>query len=777
MTALSSKKAFHLIFFSIFVFPFLLFFSVTIGSQSFFFHDLQYLFLPRSKLNIDMLFSGELPWWNPWSFCGIPHFADSQSALFYPISWLYFIFEPQHALSLFILFHYSIAGLGMAKLGQYFRLSPTSSIVMAASYMFSGFMLGHSIHPSLQAGAAWLPWIFLFSLQLLSKFGWRYFLYLVFALIMQILSGHPQIPTYTLMGLALFCLNYFAFSQKKSTFKELIPLFSILLAYVIAALICAAQLLPLNEYLSLSQREAKQSYEFLTSGSLHISDLPLLIFPFLHGSLAETPFSTAIMHQTDNAVVLGESAIFIGVSSLVCVYFAFFFWLKRSSFVRIEFAKMHADLTRSCVLLLFLGVLIAFARYTEFSKLLAPIPFIGLLRDPSRGFILCIFSFSVLSGVGLHYREAAEPSEIKKAFSILGALTLFIIFISYLLLEKTPNISTQLSSYVFYIPIFIFLASIILFSVASRPVFKLLFSFLLVCELSIFAFYFQPSVQASDFLEEAESVSFLKNDKSIYRKATFINYSPASLKEAKELLFGAWNMVYGIADINGFSSLQPKYLSNILFSSSELTYGYFPLSKLTETARRFVNLLNVKYFIIPKNLNDIPQGNLRKAFENEKVIIFENQNALPRFFFVEEVQENSQEEILKKMLSTNSDFKNVAFIENSDLLKKNRFKKNCHYELLRYGYNQVEVRISSESECFMVMSDTFFPGWRAFINEKEIPIFRTNYFLRGFELASGEFTLKMRYQPTNILLSLGLSFLGVSVLTITLLIFRLKCSP
>ena len=55
------------------------------------------------------------------------------------------------------------------------------------------------------------------------------------------------------------------------------------------------------------------------------------------------------------------------------------------------------------------------------------------------------------------------------------------------------------------------------------------------------------------------------------------------------------------------------------------------------------------------------------VYSGNKTYVYENQNALPRAYFVNEVQKASAMEILNKVKNNQFDPKEIAFVENADI--------------------------------------------------------------------------------------------------------------
>lgn len=78
----------------------------------------------------------------------------------------------------------------------------------------------------------------------------------------------------------------------------------------------------------------------------------------------------------------------------------------------------------------------------------------------------------------------------------------------------------------------------------------------------------------------------------------------------------------------------------------------------------------------------------------------------------------------------------------------------------------MRLRTRSTSTAFLVVSDTYYPGWRAFVDGNPTPLYRTNYLLRGLVVPAGEHVIEMAFRPRSILVGLGITFGALPVLAV-----------
>ena len=63
----------------------------------------------------------------------------------------------------------------------------------------------------------------------------------------------------------------------------------------------------------------------------------------------------------------------------------------------------------------------------------------------------------------------------------------------------------------------------------------------------------------------------------------------------------------------------------------------------------------------------------------------------------------------------------------------------------------------------LVVSEMYYPGWRAYVDGVETPMFRTNYLFRGVVVPSGYHVVRFAYLPTSVLAGAAVSALALIV--------------
>ncbi|MGH7245617.1 MAG: YfhO family protein, partial [Candidatus Levyibacteriota bacterium] len=85
-------------------------------------------------------------------------------------------------------------------------------------------------------------------------------------------------------------------------------------------------------------------------------------------------------------------------------------------------------------------------------------------------------------------------------------------------------------------------------------------------------------------------------------------------------------------------------------------------------------------------------------------------------------------------------------------------------KILSYEANRIRVQTRSQSNSILVLTDSFYPGWKAFIDGKEVSIIRTDFAFRGVSVPKGNHIVQFQYMPRSFVLGIYIAVVGVMLL-------------
>lgn len=703
------------------------FFHKILLGQAYFWEDFIYQNYPFRVFAATSLAQGELPLWNPYTFNGMPFLADIQTTVLYVPSLILTLFVSNGTLNfywleLMIILHFVLAGVGMFYLAKSFQVTNMPALFAGAAYMLSGYMIVHAIHQQNVTLVAWYPLVFLFLRKSLIEQRWLYVFVCGLVLGHSILAGYPQLSLflYTFLGLYFLLELLTTFKGRELLSRPALIMTakaaSIVLLSVALAMI---QLLPTVELSELSQR-AQMTFEKATEGSLAWSQLATLFFPKMFGSAGAKGyeyFGPGVYYY------YWETCIYVGILPLVLAAVSI---IKRNEkyvvfFIGIALFALLFALGKNFVL---------FKLFYEF------VPGFSKFRIPARMGILLTLSVSLLSAFALQQllygsrteRERKTLRNILLGAVAVGMLLYFMIisgaFARAYVDTTYPQVAEMVSRGTTPSLVVIVVSGLLLFLVITRNYASRVAGLLLVGVLFVDMFVFggdqhNGQVNPSDYFRgRSDLVEFFKKDgeKELFRVNT---------RNAHGMLPG-WDRNQGMMDrifmMEGYTPLA-------------LQRAYAPLASNDQS----FDLLNVKY----KTLYDEQTGQQR---------LVEHTTRMPRAFFVYDIHvTRTEDELLAYVKSPAFNHRTTAVLEQPprQTLAVPPVEPVWTARITEYRNNEITLEASTSHDGFLVLSEIFYPGWKAYLDGSETEIYRTNYHLRGMFVPAGSHTVEVRFEPAT----------------------------
>ena len=155
---------------------------------------------------------------------------------------------------------------------------------------------------------------------------------------------------------------------------------------------------------------------------------------------------------------------------------------------------------------------------------------------------------------------------------------------------------------------------------------------------------------------------------------------------------------------------------------------------------------------------------------NAEAPIYRNPRALPRGRIVHRVAAADEAEALAA-LRTDRDLlarealasPEEAAVLASSLPEGSAAPPAAPVRFERDEPNAVTLSFAAAANGLAVLTDSYYPGWKAWVDGQPAPIYRINYGFRGIPVSQGASTLELKYEPASFVVGLFLSLLGIAV--------------
>lgn len=702
---------------------FLLFREILLGT-AWLWEDMLYFSYPLRCFAATSMAEGQAPLWNPFIFNGMPFFADIQTAVFYlPLTALALFVKNGHlsfyALEVVVILHYVLAGAGMFFLALSFELKKLPALFAAIAYTLSGFMIVHAIHQQMITLVAWYPLIFLLFRKGLHEASWLPVFACALVLGHSTLAGYPQLSLFLYFFLFLYFVFELVITHRGAGMISRPALTMAARAGTVVVLsitVAMIQLLPTMELADLSQR-AHITYEKASEGSLAWSQLFTLFLPKLFGTAGADGYN---YWGPGTYWYYWETCIYLGILPLLL------------TILSLPLARKNNQVLFLWGVTVF-SLLFALGDNFPLHKLFYDfVPGFAKFRIPARIGIWFTFAAALLSGFALDSMlTTTDATLVQKRRKLLIGATALGVLLSLLVLtgSLTGTFPFMSDQSVFHIVRTGVLLALVLLLSSGVVLFMLLRSprrtglgaaalIIMVIDLLLFAGNQNNATLNPEeyFGRAAGIVQFVKQQSKdeLFRINT---------RNAQGMIMDRnQGMVDRIATTEGYT---PLLLQRV----------YAPY----RTAEQSLDIMNVKY----KTVTDDQTHSLR---------FVPNPTYMPRAFFLYKFHITKDEDDLVAYLkSEDFDPRTTAVLEKDPgwTITPPVTQPVWKATITRYENNRIAIDAASDHDGILVLSEIYYPGWKAYIDGSETEIFRTNYNLRSIHVTAGTHTIEFRFEPAS----------------------------
>ena len=689
----------------------------------------------------------QIPLWNPYNGSGMPFFATMHIGFLNPFNLLLLFFPKYIGWGIFVAIQPTLISfftyLYCRKIGIKFIGALFSGIV----FVFSGTVIVRLLFGEYAYGL----WILPMLLYLLESFfenpNSKKGLIIPFSIALLFISGQPQIIAYVLVFSSLYFF-YRLFQIKKESKKLSInSILSIPVLVLIGVGLIGIQLLPTIELFGQASISPSSSKFIFDRFLLPVQHLLGIFIPNYFGNQA-----------TYNYWGSGDYIETVASIGLIPCFFAFISLGKLKNKI--------IDLRNFYYISIILSILLTLDWF--FTRILFSVPIpIFSTGIPSRIFGITSFCIAIIAGYGFDKwinLNRRDFGSIKKQVIIYASLVSAIFigtFIFYALRISCNNEfilncgtialrTTTLEAISFIIALILFVLPIIL---DKKRVLK-------ISSVGILLIVVGLGVYNSDkFLPFSKKEAILPQNDLISQLQKIKDFRVFGLGEANiKTNFATYYKFY---DPNYYDPLYNKRYGelidfankgklNVVLPRSDVEIANDPNLKDDALKRRerLFDILSVKYLILKKS--SLKPPGLEDIFWQNKNWIIKNNESLPPSYFVNKIEVISDKNaILKRLFDSSFNPGQTVILETDPhMLSTDRIS---------------------------IVSDNYYPGWKAYIDGKETKIYRANYTFRAIVLPKGNHQIRFSYEPESLRVGtlISLSSLGILML-IAIRTFRAK---
>jgi hypothetical protein len=264
-----------------------------------------------------------------------------------------------------------------------------------------------------------------------------------------------------------------------------------------------------------------------------------------------------------------------------------------------------------------------------------------------------------------------------------------------------------------------------------------------------------------------------------------IDSIPPNTKFHRESVVDAENVKNG--QFNQFELKEPlqdvfgkKFYFSLKYpeSSQENTIAVFLYENNTLDFHTVTDKFGGQYFV-----NGTPVKNQEMAFslignQSEYPIVYqfhtlnviENKDVYPRAFLVKKfVTTDSYEKAQNIINESNFDLRNKVVLEKSLPQEQIGSLDSSNLDgsttkIVSYTANKVTINVDAKGNSLLVLTDTYYPGWKAYVDGKESDIYRADGLVRAVFVPVGNHIIEFSYMPRSFVIGVIVSLIAASSL-------------
>src|SRR5216684_1891408 len=672
---------------------------------------------------------GEWPLWNPYVSTGDILAAAAQPTPYEPLFLTSLLLPMPASLTFLASMTFFLGALLMFVFLREIACSERAALVGAAAWafcMFLVFFLDWVITPA----NVWFPLVLLGVRRMVRAPGLRPMGILTVAFSMMLLNGHPESALHIVaVGLVWAAAELWRVRFRGMT--RSIPL--AIAGGVLALAITAIYMLPIVEAIPQTSehrfRENVFAHARRSGPPAEVMQRLLRQFvPFIIGEPQRE------WRPRDNELNVIPESMYVGSAALSLAVFGLWRSRWRGKWLAL-------------VLALF-GIAVGI-QLPPFGDLLAKLPLFDIALN-ERLILAAALGLCILAALGVD-AIINEPNGRRPALAALGVF----LFLLGLCVYLYPGMRAhRLTTGYLYGAMALLLVPPVLIAAACflrRPAALGLALLIIVAgERTLQSGDFNPTLSARMFYPAVPLFSHLQHSDDPYRIVGVGDVLPPNIAT-----------MYEMEDVREYSAMTftANYDLQLLWSAHQPVWS----NRVDDLTAPFLSLMNVRYAFADGSLVPPPQWSFVAADRGTQLL--ENQNVLPRVFIPREVTIGDNPFIWEGILKER-DFGSRGWIVVPGESPRQEPNGSGSLTVRREGMGALAIRSHLDSNAWVVVSETAWKGWRAYVDEKPAKLRTADGMFLAMYLPAGDHDVRLIYWPRSFVV-------GRAISVITLLLIGL----
>jgi len=235
---------------------------------------------------------------------------------------------------------------------------------------------------------------------------------------------------------------------------------------------------------------------------------------------------------------------------------------------------------------------------------------------------------------------------------------------------------------------------------------------------------------------------------------------------------------YGLSSPDGYDATLP--LLNFEYFSLLQGKDFSLLAKraltIDNTTSPLYQNLSIKYKLTLGNENPVdPKKNKNQfftVFSEKSTIVQENRDVLPKIRFIKEII------FLKDKNEFKNSYQQINFTNSAVLYSKGEkdfpnyqecLQNISNIQIIKDANNFLIFNTNNNCDRLVFVSNSYFPGWQAKIDNQKTIIYQTNHMFQSVFVPAGQHQIVLNYYPTHLNIAIVLALFSTATLLVIFL--------
>ena len=285
----------------------------------------------------------------------------------------------------------------------------------------------------------------------------------------------------------------------------------------------------------------------------------------------------------------------------------------------------------------------------------------------------------------------------------------------------------------------------------------------ILVDLVPFGWDYNTRCDRSTAFPETRGIRFLKRDSLVYRVGTLGNFMPNGLA------------AFNIEDVGGYASVYPRrygeFWHAVNTGSDSLPPTLSRWLSLYSASSPLLDLANMRFLMTDRRVE--PSDSRYRLVYDGEIRVFENTTAFPRAFFVPEARivATGPEAYRALAHATAADLRRFVVLETPQDQRSRRpefidSSASSTVEIGHYGSNSMQLSVHAAVDGYVVVSNSFHAGWRAFVDGVRAPVMRADYAFQAVVVTRGAHDVTLSFEPTAVVVGTWVTIVSWGLLVL-----------